>query len=93
MLQRLHEDPTGQTAEPEMCEDVDQNVDPEQSEAADDIGEPSIQEADNTERIENSPEIIQELTRVVKKDNFLKTIISIGVNKDLGWSKRWSKGV
>jgi hypothetical protein len=40
---------------------------------------------------ENPPAIIQELTRVVKKDNFLKTIISIGVNKDLGWSKRWSK--
>ncbi|XP_054468103.1 PH and SEC7 domain-containing protein 3 [Anoplopoma fimbria] len=54
--ERLHEDPTGQTAEPEMCEDVDQNVDPEQSEAADDIEELA---SDNAERIENSPEKIE----------------------------------
>ncbi|XP_031133705.1 PH and SEC7 domain-containing protein 4 [Sander lucioperca] len=59
IVERLHEDPTFQTEEPEMCEDVDQNVDPEQSEAADDSEEPLIQAADNAERIENLPEIVE----------------------------------
>ncbi|XP_068431012.1 PH and SEC7 domain-containing protein 4 isoform X2 [Clinocottus analis] len=70
MLQRLHEDPTGQTAEPEMCEDVD-HMDPELWVAADDIEEPSIQAADDTERIENSPEII-ELTEEPKETSCLE---------------------
>ncbi|XP_032395481.1 PH and SEC7 domain-containing protein 4 [Etheostoma spectabile] len=59
IVERLYEDPTFQTEEPEMCEDVDQNGDSEQSEAADDSEEPSIQAADNVERIENLPEIVE----------------------------------
>ncbi|XP_044029704.1 PH and SEC7 domain-containing protein 4 [Siniperca chuatsi] len=59
MLERLHEDPTGQTKEPEMCEDVDQNMDPEQSVAGDNDEEPSLQPADNAERIEDSEEILE----------------------------------
>ncbi|XP_068562338.1 PH and SEC7 domain-containing protein 4 [Cebidichthys violaceus] len=59
VLERLHEDPTDRTAEPEMCEEVDQNIDPEQSEAADVTEELSTQAAGDTERIENSPEIIE----------------------------------
>ncbi|XP_031716002.1 PH and SEC7 domain-containing protein 4 [Anarrhichthys ocellatus] len=57
VLEQLHEDPTGQPAEPEMCEDVDQNIDPEQSE--DNVEELSTRTAGDTERIENSPEIIE----------------------------------
>ncbi|XP_042250461.1 PH and SEC7 domain-containing protein 2 [Thunnus maccoyii] len=60
VIERSHEDPASQTEEPEMCEDVDEEVDPEQLEAAqqqDNNEEPSIQEADNAERIENSQEI------------------------------------
>ncbi|KAL7376090.1 hypothetical protein ABVT39_000901 [Epinephelus coioides] len=58
--QRLHEDSTGQTEEPEMCEDVDENVEPEQSAAADDNDEELlIQEAGTTEKIENSAEIVE----------------------------------
>ncbi len=60
ILERLHEDPTGQTEEPEMCEDVDENVDPEQSVAVPDNEEPSTQAADNAERIENSQEILEQ---------------------------------
>ncbi|XP_070706095.1 PH and SEC7 domain-containing protein 4-like [Pempheris klunzingeri] len=57
ILQRLHEDPTGPTEEPEMCRHVDPCVDPKQSEAADGNGEPLIQVADDAERAENSKEI------------------------------------
>lgn len=69
ILERLNEDPGVQTEEPEMCEDVDQKVDPEQSETAqeqDDNEEPSIQEADNAERTENSQEIL-ELTEKLER--------------------------
>uniref|UniRef100_A0A4W6F2M1 Pleckstrin and Sec7 domain containing 4 n=1 Tax=Lates calcarifer TaxID=8187 RepID=A0A4W6F2M1_LATCA len=59
ILERLHEDPTRQTEEPEMCEDVAQNVEPEQSEAVDNGEEALIQEAENAERIENSQEILE----------------------------------
>ncbi|XP_070780386.1 PH and SEC7 domain-containing protein 4 [Enoplosus armatus] len=59
ILERLHEDPTGQTEEPEMCEDVDQNLDPEQSETANDSEDLSIQAADNTERVEDAQEILE----------------------------------
>ncbi|XP_051268436.1 PH and SEC7 domain-containing protein 3 isoform X1 [Dicentrarchus labrax] len=59
LLERLHEDPTGQTEEPEMYKDVDQNVDAEQSEAVHDNEETSIQVADNAERIDNSQEILE----------------------------------
>uniref|UniRef100_A0A8C2ZEN5 Uncharacterized protein n=1 Tax=Cyclopterus lumpus TaxID=8103 RepID=A0A8C2ZEN5_CYCLU len=48
-----------------MCEDVDQNVDPEQPDAADDNKEPSIKAAENTERIENSP---KETSRLEERD-------------------------
>lgn len=67
LLQRFHEDPNGQTAEPDMSEDVDH----EQSDAADDHEEPWIKAADNTERIENSPEII-ELTEEPKETSRLE---------------------
>ncbi|TKS84426.1 PH and SEC7 domain-containing protein 3 [Collichthys lucidus] len=57
VLERLHEEPAGQTEEPEMCTDVDQKVDPEESEVADDDNkEPPIQAA---ERIENSQELVE----------------------------------
>ncbi|XP_059214541.1 PH and SEC7 domain-containing protein 4 [Centropristis striata] len=68
---RLHEDPTGQTEEPEMYKDVDQNVDPEQSEAAEDIEEPLIQAADTAERTEDSPEI-EELTEKLEESSCLE---------------------
>ncbi|XP_070845536.1 probable serine/threonine-protein kinase kinX [Chaetodon trifascialis] len=71
ILERLHEDPTGQTEEPEMCKDVDQSVDPEQSEAAHNNEEPLIQEADNAERIENSEEIL-ELTETQEETSSLQ---------------------
>lgn len=67
ILERLHEGPTGQSEEPEMCSDVDQNVDPEQSEAADSIEEPSIQAADIAERVENSQET-PELTEKLEEE-------------------------
>lgn len=60
ILEELHEDPTGQTEEPEMCEDVDEEVDSEHLEATqqqEDNKEPSIQEADDAEKIENSQEV------------------------------------
>ncbi|XP_037340912.2 PH and SEC7 domain-containing protein 4 isoform X2 [Pungitius pungitius] len=47
-----HEAPAGQAAEPEMCLDVDQNADPERSEAAANAEEPSAQAAGLTERRE-----------------------------------------
>ncbi|XP_042364791.1 PH and SEC7 domain-containing protein 4 [Plectropomus leopardus] len=59
MLERLYEDPTSQTEDPEMCKDVDQNVDPAQSEAVDDDEKLLIQAADNLERIDNSAEIAE----------------------------------
>ncbi|XP_029300063.1 PH and SEC7 domain-containing protein 4 [Cottoperca gobio] len=65
-VERLHEDPTGQTEEPEMCKDVDQNLDPEQPEPADDNEEASIQAADNTEEIEKSP--VQETSCLYQRD-------------------------
>ncbi|XP_037608800.1 PH and SEC7 domain-containing protein 3 [Sebastes umbrosus] len=71
LLERLHEDPTGETAAPEMCKDVDQIVDPEQSEAADDSVEPSVQAADDAERIENSPDIL-ELIQKLKETSCLE---------------------
>ncbi|XP_073334128.1 uncharacterized protein [Pagrus major] len=57
ILERLHEDPTGLTAEPEMCKNVDQNKDPEQSEAAHD-NEEQFQAENDAERIESSQEIL-----------------------------------
>ncbi|KAM9338437.1 uncharacterized protein ABDE67_018000 [Symphorus nematophorus] len=57
--ERLHEDPTGHIEEPEMCKNVGQNVDPEQSEAVDNNEELLIQAADNVERTENSQEILE----------------------------------
>lgn len=66
ILERSHEDPTGQTEAQEMCEDVSQNVDPEQSEAVDDNEEPSIQLADNAKRIDASQAIL-ELTEKLKE--------------------------
>ncbi|KAG7224078.1 hypothetical protein INR49_015336 [Caranx melampygus] len=57
--ERLHEDPTDQTEEPEMCEDVDHNMDHEESEAADNEGEEaSIQGEENAEKIEKSQDIL-----------------------------------
>ncbi|XP_028274234.1 PH and SEC7 domain-containing protein 4 [Parambassis ranga] len=55
------EDLTSQTEEPEMCEDVDQNVDPQQSEAAANEEEASILESENAERIEDSHELIENM--------------------------------
>uniref|UniRef100_UPI0037E763C8 PH and SEC7 domain-containing protein 2 n=1 Tax=Semicossyphus pulcher TaxID=241346 RepID=UPI0037E763C8 len=59
VVERLQESPTGQTEELEMCEDVDQNMEPQQSEAADNIAEPSMQAADNAEKVEDSQEVLQ----------------------------------
>ncbi|KAI3361802.1 hypothetical protein L3Q82_002144 [Scortum barcoo] len=53
----LTPDKLSQTEEPEMCEDVDESVDPEQSEAVHDNEEPSTQAADDAERTENSQEV------------------------------------
>uniref|UniRef100_A0A671YPR3 PH and SEC7 domain-containing protein 3-like n=1 Tax=Sparus aurata TaxID=8175 RepID=A0A671YPR3_SPAAU len=58
IVERLHEDPTGLTAEPEMCKNVDQNVNPEQSEAAHD-NEEQFQAESGAERIESSQEILE----------------------------------
>lgn len=71
ILERLHEDPTGQTEEPEMCKDVDQNLNPEQSEAAHNNEEPLVLAADNVERIENSQEILQ-LTEKLEETSSLQ---------------------
>ncbi|XP_040013890.1 PH and SEC7 domain-containing protein 3 [Xiphias gladius] len=60
ILEQLHEGPTGQTKEPEMCKDVDHNV--EQSEAVDeddDDEEASLREEENAERVEISQEILE----------------------------------
>lgn len=52
------EDLTSQTEEPEMCEDVDQNMDPQQSDGGE---EASILESENAERIEDSHELIENM--------------------------------
>ncbi|KAM3599437.1 uncharacterized protein V6R79_005494 [Siganus canaliculatus] len=52
ILEQLHEDPTGQTEEPEMCKGVSQ--DPEQSEDAHNNEELLTQAAEDVEEIENS---------------------------------------
>ncbi|XP_022625722.1 PH and SEC7 domain-containing protein 4-like [Seriola dumerili] len=71
ILEQLHEEPTGQIEEPEMCKDVDYNVDPEQSEAADNKEEASIEEAENAEKIENSQDIL-ELTEKLEEISCLE---------------------
>nr|XP_046230849.1 PH and SEC7 domain-containing protein 4 isoform X2 [Scatophagus argus] len=68
ILEGLHEDPTGQSEEPEMCKNIDQNLDPQDSEAMCDNEDPSIQMADNVERIENSQETL-ELTGKLEETN------------------------
>ncbi|XP_072227582.1 uncharacterized protein [Leuresthes tenuis] len=60
ITEEFHEDLTVQTEEWVMCEDVDQNVEPEQSEAADNSEEASVQEAESAARIENSQETVTE---------------------------------
>lgn len=60
VLERCHKDPTGLSEEPEMCKNVDQDVDPQQSEATRDNEELLAQAAENSEGIENSQEV-QEL--------------------------------
>ncbi|KAM4527764.1 uncharacterized protein PAE49_024471 isoform 1-T3 [Odontesthes bonariensis] len=57
--EELHEDLTVQTEEWVMCEDVGQNAEPEQSEAADSSEEASVQEAESAARIENSQETVE----------------------------------
>lgn len=71
LLERLHEDPAEQTEESEMCKDVGQNLDPEQSEAAHNNEEPFIQVADNVERIEDTQEILQ-LTEKLEETSSLQ---------------------
>ncbi|KAF3849065.1 hypothetical protein F7725_015562 [Dissostichus mawsoni] len=57
--ERLHEDPTARTEEPEMCEGV--NQDSEQSQAEDNnVGESKLAE-NHTENVEKSPEIVEKL--------------------------------
>lgn len=71
ILERSHEDPTGQSEEPEMCKDLDQNVDPKQSEVTEDNVEVLIQAADNAETIENSQEV-PELTVKLEETSCLQ---------------------
>ncbi|XP_026153453.1 PH and SEC7 domain-containing protein 4 [Mastacembelus armatus] len=59
ILEWLHEDPTGQIEELEMCKDVDQNVDPDQSEALEDNGDALIHQAENAVCAESSQEILE----------------------------------
>ncbi|XP_071321871.1 PH and SEC7 domain-containing protein 3 isoform X2 [Trachinotus anak] len=71
LLERLHEDPTGQIEEPEMCKDVDRIVDPEHSEAAGDAEEASIQEAEIAEKIDSSQDVL-ELTEKLEEISCLE---------------------
>lgn len=59
ILQQPQEDPTGQSEEPEMCKDIDQNGDPRESEASQDNEELLMEEGNSTERIENSQEVLE----------------------------------
>ncbi|KAK2819192.1 hypothetical protein Q5P01_024753 [Channa striata] len=68
ILEQLDENPTGQSDNPEMCTDVDQNMHPEQSETVDDNEETSTQAAEVTERIEHSQEIL-EMTNCLEKQD------------------------
>ncbi|XP_041666930.1 PH and SEC7 domain-containing protein 2 [Cheilinus undulatus] len=65
------EGPKGQGEEPEMCEDVDQSLEPEQSEVANNIEELSIQSAENAEGLKDSPEIL-ELTEKLQETSGLE---------------------
>lgn len=69
ILDGLHEDPTGQTGDLEMCKDVDQNVDLE--ETADNKEETLIEVAEHTQRIENSQERV-ELTEKLEEFGYLE---------------------
>ncbi|CAJ1070324.1 PH and SEC7 domain-containing protein 4 [Xyrichtys novacula] len=66
------EGPTGQTEELEMCRDVNQDLEPEQSEAADNTGELSTQAANNIERVEDTQELL-ELTERLQETSCQKT--------------------
>lgn len=55
ILVQLHKDLNVQPEELEMCKDVDQNADPEQSEAVNNQEAP-VQEGENAPTLENSPE-------------------------------------
>ncbi|XP_013765355.1 PH and SEC7 domain-containing protein 1 isoform X2 [Pundamilia nyererei] len=58
ILNQLHEDLTSRT---EMCEDVEQNVEPEQPEAVDNDEGAALQVLENAERIENKQELVEKL--------------------------------
>ncbi|KAF7662951.1 hypothetical protein LDENG_00221890 [Lucifuga dentata] len=67
----LHDEPTGQTEEPEMCKDVAHNVDPEHSEATqqpDDNEEPAVEEAENAKRTDAFQEIEGEAEQLEHAD-------------------------
>lgn len=58
ILNQLHEDLTSRT---EMCEGVEQNVEPEQQEAVDNDEGAALQVLENAERIENKQELVEKL--------------------------------
>lgn len=65
------EDPTGQSEEPEMCRDLDLNVDTKRSEAGQENKDVLILAADNAETVENSHEV-QELTEKLEETDCLQ---------------------
>lgn len=72
VVQHPHgEDPTGQSEEPEMCRDLDLNVDTKQSEAGQENEDVLILAADNAETVENSHEV-QELTEKLEETDCLQ---------------------
>ncbi|KAM6975920.1 LOW QUALITY PROTEIN: uncharacterized protein LKV04_015190 [Tautogolabrus adspersus] len=62
---------TGQTDELKMCKNVDENVEPEHTEAVNSIEEPQMHAADNAERVEDSKEIL-ELTEKLQETSCLE---------------------
>ncbi|XP_037548075.1 PH and SEC7 domain-containing protein 1 [Nematolebias whitei] len=71
ILEQLHEDLKVQPEELEMCEDVDQNVDSDQSEAVNNDEEAPVQEAENATNVENLPET-EEVTENLGEMNCLE---------------------
>lgn len=71
ILEHLHEDLKVQPEELEMCEDVDKNVDSDQSEAVNNDEEAPVQEAENVTNVENLPEA-EEVTENLVEVNCLE---------------------
>lgn len=72
LVEQSHgEDPTGQSEEPEMCRELDLNVDTKRSEAGQENQDVLILAADNAETVENSHEV-QELTENLEETDCLQ---------------------